>query len=205
MLLIWGWRSRSKVLARGGFFCPHCGGDRQYAHKQARRWFTLFFIPIIPLKVQGEYVECETCHKKYETRVLQMPTTAGLQTELLAAHREAFAWILRSAATPSSGRAPALAVLSEVAGRPYPDEELDADVSSLDVGGLLPRLSALGATLNEHGKESFVSSCVQVAGTGGVIDGSSRDLLDHIAGALAMTPAHARGVIDLTLERLSQA
>src|ERR1700738_4957036 len=59
MFLIWGWRSRSKVLSQGTFFCPHCGGDRQYAHKQARRWFTLFFLPVIPLKVLGEFVECQ--------------------------------------------------------------------------------------------------------------------------------------------------
>jgi hypothetical protein len=27
-----------------------------YRRKEARRWFTLFFIPLIPLKVLGEFV-----------------------------------------------------------------------------------------------------------------------------------------------------
>jgi hypothetical protein len=65
-MLIWGWKPRSKRLAEAEFHCPGCGVDRHYHDKQARRWFTIFFIPFIPLKVLGEYVECQTCQKGYQ-------------------------------------------------------------------------------------------------------------------------------------------
>ena len=60
MILIWGWKSRLKTLSQGTFHCPHCQADRQYDQRQARRWFTIFWIPLIPLKVLGTFVECTT-------------------------------------------------------------------------------------------------------------------------------------------------
>ena len=60
-MIIWGWRVRKKTIGTGVFFCPGEGGDRNYEHKQARRWFTIFFIPLIPLKELGDFVECTSC------------------------------------------------------------------------------------------------------------------------------------------------
>ena len=100
MPIIFGWRTRASIIARGMFLCPQCGADRHYAHKSMRRWFTLFFIPLIPLKTLGEFVECETCHSKYKTSVLSTPTTASLQEELVAAFREAVVTLLRTGRSP---------------------------------------------------------------------------------------------------------
>jgi len=60
-LIIFGRRSTTRVRNRGTFACPRCGTDRTYAHKQVRRWFTLYFIPVIPLGTIGEYLQCESC------------------------------------------------------------------------------------------------------------------------------------------------
>src|SRR5947209_12553677 len=94
MLLIWGLRTRAKTLREDTFLCPHCGADRCFNHKLFRRWFTLFFIPLIPLKVLGEYVECATCKQRFKTAVLQGPTNAGLQANLQLAVLEALATLL---------------------------------------------------------------------------------------------------------------
>lgn len=189
------------MLSQGTFFCPHCGGDRQYAHKQARRWFTIFFLPVIPLKVLGEYVECQTCRNAYAPAVLSMPTTAGLQDELVTAYREAAVWLLRAGGT---GRTAAMSVLSDAAGRQWGEDELDTDLRVLDVAPLFDRLVTLGASLTEGGKERFLTACTEIAAGVGVLGTGDRDLLDRIAAALTMSPAHARGVIDQTLENLSQ-
>ncbi len=73
MLLIMGMKARLKVLAEGLFTCPNEGGQRTYRHVSARRWFTLFWIPVIPLGRLGEHVECASCGAQYDTAVLQMP------------------------------------------------------------------------------------------------------------------------------------
>jgi hypothetical protein len=202
VLLIWGIRRRSKVIDRGLFFCPHCGGDRQYARKQARRWFTFFFIPIIPLKVLGEFVECETCRTAYKLEVLSTPTTAGMLDQLTSAIREMVVQVVRAAPDAIACRASALAVLSESTGRAWTDAELDVDLASVDVTNLPARLTALAGTLTEQGKESFLGSTVRVAAPTGTLDAGMRPVVDGIAASLSMTPAHARGVIDSTVERL---
>ena len=85
VLLIWGFKVRSKLLSVHTFFCPACGGDRGGRLLSARRWFTLFWIPLIPLKEVGDYVECDTCHGHFQTAVLDTPTTATLGAMLTTA------------------------------------------------------------------------------------------------------------------------
>ncbi|HEY7072072.1 MAG TPA: hypothetical protein VH479_18235 [Acidimicrobiales bacterium] len=199
MLLIWGWRTRFKIVANGLFHCPSCGADRHFARKQARRWFTVFFLPLIPLKVLGEFVECQTCKKGYDERILQMPTSAALTEHLVAATREGVVQLLRVDDSPS-GRAAALIALSQVSGVAWSDEILASDLVSLDVTHLPHRLRQLGEVMNEHGKEGFLASLANIAAGGGVIAAPSRQTLDAMAADLGMTPAHARGVIDQVLD-----
>ena len=199
MLLIWGWRTRASVLAQGTFLCPDCCADRGYEHKQMRRWFTLFFIPVIPLKRLGEFVECTTCGGTYKTAVLDMPTTATVEREMLVALRDALVLVLRAGDTPAARAAAAMAHQS-FAGETWSDEELDADVASRNIDDLDGRLATLATTLNEQGKERFLAACAEVAATGGVIDASCRAELRSIGAGLTMTPAHTRGVISEVLQ-----
>jgi len=194
-MLIWGWRTRFKTLMEGMFHCPGCGGDRHYAHKQARTWFTLFFLPVIPLKMLGEHVECQTCRKGYDLRVLSLPTSAALVEQLAAATREALVWLLRIDGPPAARHA-AVGVLSRAAGAPWSEAALDADLAQLDTAQLPARLRQLGDVMSEHGKEQFLGSVAEVAAAGGMVGDDSRRALGDIAAGLGMTPAHARGVID---------
>src|SRR5262249_44226253 len=94
------------------------------------------------------------------------------------------------------GRAAAIAALSQVSGMAWGDDALAADVAGLDLSPLPARLRQLGDVMNEHGKEAFLTSIASVAGTGGVLSEPGRQVLSGRAADLAMTPAHARGVID---------
>jgi hypothetical protein len=82
MLIIWGIRNINHTLAEGSFFCPHCQAPRAYQHKRARRFFTLYFLPIIPLNVVGEFVECQACKQTYQMAVLNVrpPTVESQQS-----------------------------------------------------------------------------------------------------------------------------
>lgn len=53
-MIIWGSKMRYKTLGEGEFYCPRCAATRRYLHKSARRFFTLYFIPLIPMKDMGE-------------------------------------------------------------------------------------------------------------------------------------------------------
>jgi hypothetical protein len=202
MILIWGFRVRFKTLLEGVFFCPSCGGDRGYVRKQARRWFTFFFIPLIPLgNVGDEFVECTTCKSAYKPSVLDMPTSASVGDTLIAATREAVVWLLRLSPPTAATVTTAMDLLSRTANRPWSEGELQADLAGLDVNGLMRRLVDLAGVLNEHGKESFLGGCTAVAAADGSISTEERQLLQNIAGSLSMTPAHARGVIAQVTEQ----
>src|ERR1700731_3247341 len=96
VLIIFGLRVFYRTIAQGPFHCRRCGGDRQYRHRAGRRWFTVFFLPVIPLTTVGEHVQCTTCRTRYVTEVLSQPTTAQMQAALPTGMRAAVSAMLRS-------------------------------------------------------------------------------------------------------------
>src|SRR5687767_12121640 len=69
--IIWGSRNRTSNKGQGEFFCPNCGKKQPYVHKQAKRWFTLYFIPVFPIQDLGEFIECTVCNMTFRMEVLQ--------------------------------------------------------------------------------------------------------------------------------------
>ena len=75
-MIIMGTRGVTMTPQKGDFYCPTCCETQPYHHKRVRRFFTLYFIPVIPLDVLGEYVECQTCMDTYKTAVLEIDAQA---------------------------------------------------------------------------------------------------------------------------------
>ena len=77
-MLIWGTRGRQMKIGEGSFNCPQCQMERAHTHKRSSLYFTLFFIPIFPIRNLGEYVECDGCAQAFDVRVLEYvpPTEA---------------------------------------------------------------------------------------------------------------------------------
>lgn len=71
-LIIFGSRAVTGSKGTGSFVCPRCGPGAPYDHKRVRRFFTLYFIPLIPLRTVGEYIECGTCRTTYKPEVLRL-------------------------------------------------------------------------------------------------------------------------------------
>ncbi len=73
MLIIWGIRVFFHTIGEGVFHCQRCEGGRQYRRRSGRRFFTLFFMPLIPLNKVGEHVQCGICRTRYHVDVLGLP------------------------------------------------------------------------------------------------------------------------------------
>ena len=69
-MIIFGTRSMESVRSTGNFNCPRCGRSKPYHHKSVNRWFTLYFIPVIPMGSIGTYVQCGQCGATYSEAVL---------------------------------------------------------------------------------------------------------------------------------------
>jgi hypothetical protein len=60
MFLIWGFRTRAKVLARLLLVCHACAKPAAQTVYQRVRWFTLFLIPVIPFS-RKHLMQCSLC------------------------------------------------------------------------------------------------------------------------------------------------
>src|SRR5262249_55004089 len=129
MLLIFGLSVFFRTVGQGDFHCPNCGGDRRYRQRIARRWFTLFFVPIIPLNRVGEVIECVACRSRFNLGALRTPTASEMAAALPAAMRVAAVAVL-AAGDPSDSGARARAV---EAVRGYGAEDYDDDTLSDDL------------------------------------------------------------------------
>ena len=75
-MIIFGSRTLTSSQGGGAFHCPRCGMQRDYDHKQLNRWFTLYFIPCIPLGSAGDYVECVSCGGTFGAEILSYDPAA---------------------------------------------------------------------------------------------------------------------------------
>lgn len=71
-MIIFGTRVRRNVVESRPFLCPTCDSEQIGVHETAKRYFTLFFIPIIPMDTVGEVVTCRNCYTQYRPEVLAM-------------------------------------------------------------------------------------------------------------------------------------
>ena len=69
-MIIFGSRTLTSSQGGGVFNCPRCDMQRNYDHKQLNRWFTLYFIPCIPMGSAGDYVECMSCGGTFGPEIL---------------------------------------------------------------------------------------------------------------------------------------
>lgn len=195
MLLIFGTKIRERILQVVLFACPQCGVDRQGARVSLRRWFTLFFLPIVPLGELGEAVRCDTCRRMFDTDVLDRPTGAVVGEARHGAIRVVGA-LLVGAGDPTSAPLRSAAVLtigSIVPG--YDDATLSTDLQVLDPAHVEAYVAPLATSLDLASRERFLAELTRVAVAGGDLTPAQRQLLERVGGALAMTPAHVAGVL----------
>lgn len=202
MFIIFGTRGRSHTIGTGQFYCPREGGDRAYEHKEARRYFTLFFLPLIPLDRLGDYVECTSCNSTYYTTVLEAPTGASIQDVMTHAIRHvAVAMTMADGHVDPEERRVATDVVRQFANVEYGEADFDTDLNQLNPANLVDKLEELGGILNDHGKEAVLSASMRLAASDGSVDSSEIAVIEEIGEALTMTRAHVRGVIETATDR----
>jgi hypothetical protein len=203
MLLIWGLRVFYHTVGEGTFHCRQCGGDRQYRLRAGRRFFTLFFIPLIPLNKTGEHVQCLACKTRYVTDVLSLPTSAQMQAALPAGMRAAVAAMLVAGDRGSvAARQRAVAAVQGAGAQEYTDADLDADAAQ-PAEAIRSALGEVARQLTPDAKEWFLAETVRVGVADGSLNDHERRVAEVIAMDLGMTQAQAIGVVTMT-ERAAQ-
>jgi len=182
------------LIGTGRFACPNCGGDRDYEHRTARRFFTLFFIPLIPLDKVGEVVRCQTCRVRFDPAVLSAPTSAQLASALPAGMRAVAAVILRAGGTSEAAIGAALTAVRSAGAEGYDVVHLQADVNQ-PAEAVVEPLRALAANLTLDARERYLADAARIGVADGALTPAEREALGWLANTLGLTPAHGLGVI----------
>ena len=194
-MIIFGTRGVATTKATGSFHCPSCGGRRNYQHKRLRRFFTLYFIPVVPMDLLHEYVQCETCRGDFRMGVLQYDPEIerrARQEGVNAHYRAVVVHFARMANRSDPEFLDRVAqLIGSFAGGAVAGDDVAADLRQepLDI---IPAAERLGAALSERGREELMFSLVEVTGP---LDESRRQALVEAGRALGMSEAHVRGVL----------
>lgn len=202
-MIIWGWRTLKGTAAKGEFHCPHCSSRQSYNHEKLRRWFTLYFIPAIPLSSVDEQITCQTCRKSWQMSVL-----AHDPDKLKAAQLERIAqdWLasMTAVAVSRGGPTPEVAdliaadVTSATGVRVGPEHVRQAAAgltAPVPDTTILARLGSLASDLSSSGQERFLNSAVLVMRKLTNCGPAEIGLMRTMARSLGVSESHANGIL----------
>jgi hypothetical protein len=197
MLLIFGTKVRYVPMEAGTFYCPDEGGDRGYTLLEARRWFTLFFIPLIKLGLLGYVVQCDSCHRQYDRRTLHLPTSASMEHKIEVAARALFGSLAESHPEPNV----VASQLESFLGCPaYCATDLVAHSRIQTSAQRDEALVAAGEVMDPAGREALLLSAASAAVVDSAISLRHRAILLEAGSSLGMTPIHVEGVMTVAVK-----
>ncbi|MGW3339867.1 TerB family tellurite resistance protein [Streptomyces sp. NPDC001009] len=145
----------------GEFFCPGCGGDRNYQRLAGRERLTLFGVPVLARGTTEPVVECASCLHRFGVDTLEYPTTRRLSVLLREAVHAVAAAVLAAGGTGSRAALDTAAVTLRAAGC----EKDAAERLALTLDGGDPRapLTALAPHLAAAGREALLLDAALIA------------------------------------------
>ncbi|MFM9552000.1 MULTISPECIES: TerB family tellurite resistance protein [Streptomyces] len=186
----------------GEFFCPGCGGDRNYQRLTGRRRFTLLGVPVLPRGETGPVVECAACRHHYTLDVLDHPTTTRFSAMLRdAVHTVALAVLAAGGAASRTSLSVAAGAVRSAGFDDCTEDQLGALVEALaaDTGRvhgepcgpglaieLHEALDPLAPHLAPTGREEILLQGARIALADGPYTPAERDTLATVGAALTI-------------------
>jgi hypothetical protein len=193
-VIIFGTRNRIGTVERGTFACPRCGPGQSYERKHAKRWFTLYFIPIFPVGDLGQFIECGLCRGTFKIEVLSLRAPASSasnpEVELKRAMLRALIVQVPADAEPERVQA-ALATYTRLTSMPVSEAELARERAALAGVDLDAYFTGFARGLSASQKERLLQVAVATAARSDAKDAE----LTAFGLALGLTEAHVRGVL----------
>ncbi len=197
-MIIWGSRGLDLKGPSGKFFCPQCNDERDYQRRKVQRFFTLYFIPIIPLEVVHESVGCLSCKQHFTLATLHYDPRAEreqINQELNQHFRTVLGHFGRMSAHGNE-LVPQRMVQAMAAfdGSTLSTDEARTELERTDRNlGVASRI--LAQHMTERGRELVVQNALDVATVDGVLSEAKRSALTELATTLGMSETHLRGVL----------
>ncbi|AQA11793.1 MULTISPECIES: TerB family tellurite resistance protein [Streptomyces] len=211
-LCVVGVRTLWRTVGDGEFFCPECGGDRNYRRRTGRRRIVVLGLPVLPRGPVAPIVECAACGGRYGTDMLDHPTTTRFSAMLRdAVHTVALAVLAAGGTEATAVRQVAVGAVRAAGFADCSEDQLLALIEALaaDTGrlpgacgerdGLDPCGTALAIELHEAleplaphlaptGREAILLQGARIAVADGPYRPAERAVLETVGRALMIGP-----------------
>jgi len=200
-MIFFGTRGVKSTLSQGQFNCPQCEANRDYKHKKVTRFFTLYFIPIIPLGKLGDFVECQSCKGTFVSKVLDYNKDAASDA-FLAEYEKAMKHcmvliMLADGEIDDNEMVAVQAIINKFSHNDVTLDQLEEYVDEVKAKSenISTYLRGVTPSLNEHGKEIIIKCALSVAAADGNIDASELNLIKEMATTMEMSGSHLKGIL----------
>ena len=206
--IIFGTRTITSHVRRGKFLCPVCERDT-YNLKKVRRFFTLYFIPLIPLDVVGHFVECDFCLETFDPMVLeyeqqhQRAVEQAVADEMSRAFKQVLLLIMMADDIMEEAEISAVAnVYLGFFGQRLERPTIHAEATFLEQEGLqlAECVEPVVPLLNEEGRAMLLEGAIMVALSDGRIDPHEEPMLYELAQLLGFDADR----VDALISQMSQ-
>jgi uncharacterized tellurite resistance protein B-like protein len=204
-MIIFGTRGVTSTLKEGSFHCPQCNNNQNYKHRKVRKFFTLYFIPLIPLESVGEYVECRNCNGTFIPRVLEQ---GSQNDEFMALYEEAMRqsmikMMLADGVIDEKEKRLVLEIINRFGNNDLDEIQLENLIGQIqkDTKNVSHYLKQISGSLNEHGKETIIRCALHVAFSDGDFDESEKQMITEMGEAMEMSSSHLKGIFSEMFEQ----
>lgn len=208
-MIIFGTRGVRTTKAKGQFNCPQCEQKRDYRHRKVTQFFTLYFIPLIPLGNKGEYVECGHCKGTFIPRVINNQPSNDKQA-FMAMYEKAIRHVmvkimLADGIIDDKEKVAVLQIINKFGHNDMTAAELDIYIKEVekDNNDISTYLKHVGPSLNEHGKEVLIKCALAVAFSDGHFDESEKEMILNMSKIMEMSSAHYKGILSEFIENMN--
>jgi uncharacterized tellurite resistance protein B-like protein len=187
-MIIWGARGVTSVVESHQFHCPRCEAPRACELKQVRNFFTLYFIPLIPLNVAGRYVECKSCGGTYAEEALSRDPQKEREEIQLQMLRVMVLAALADGQVDAAERAEIQKQYMDLAGLPIPAATLDHEIGLASSAGtnLNAFVGTLADSLAPQGKALVVKLAFQTMSASGNPQPGHQEQLSRLGDTLGI-------------------
>ena len=214
-LRIYGIRTVWDTVGDGEFFCPCCGGDRNYRRLTGRHRLTVLGVPLMARGSAGPVVECAACGTHFATDTLDRPTTTRFSAMLReAVHTVTLAVLAAGGTTSRAVLETAAATVRDAGLDDCSQEQLFTvvEVLAAETGaGADPAAEACGAALAIElhevleplaphlavaGRETVLLRGARIALADGPYTQAERQVLTTVGGALQLCSADTAKLLE---------
>ena len=201
-MIIWGSRGMEKTAGNGQFHCPRCGGDSPFEHVDVRRYFTLYFIPLIPLGSAGEYIRCNACAGTYAMEILSYDPEVE-QAKIAEAIRRICIMFLVDVKRQQPNELMQLCdVVGDIVDRDIEPNDVAVDVQHAETAqtDLLKFAKQTAAEFSEEGKFLIIVALRKILESTSGIMVTERNRLLELGKAMGLRKKHVEEILNTPLQ-----